>query len=238
MNQIIDFHWHESEACFNLFDLDKKDILNVLKEEEAFEYSELLSLRTGQEFSFIYAIHSLLRYVHLSHQISAWSVFFFSFSCCLSSHSFLCVCLQSSSLLFLFSFLYVYLQSSFFPFSSLFPFFMFISNTLSSFFSFIILSYKRLSFFLFPFVVSSCNQLSFFPCFFSFLMFICNWLSFFFLVFSFFSSRLLAFSVVAFTFTFYLSCPAEAFPIWPFIIFTWNKNILNFWYARSQQQSC
>jgi hypothetical protein len=71
MNQIIDFHWHESEACFNLFDLDKKDILNVLKEEEAFEYSELLSLRTGQEFSFIYAIHSLLRYVHLSHQISA-----------------------------------------------------------------------------------------------------------------------------------------------------------------------
>jgi hypothetical protein len=69
-------------------------------------------------------------------------------------------------------------------------------------------------------------------------MFICNWLSFFFLVFSFFSPRLLAFSVVAFTFTFYLSCPAEAFPIWPFIIFTWNKNILNFWYARSQQQSC
>jgi hypothetical protein len=149
--------------------------LNVLKEEEAFEYSELLSLRTGQEFSFIYAIHSLLRYVHLaiSSDLSL-KCFLLQFQL-VSVESFLSLCLSTIKFLII-SFL-LSLCLSKVVFLSLFfviSFFMFITNTLSSFFSFIILSYKRLSFFLFPFVVSSCNQLSFSPCFFSFLMFICN----------------------------------------------------------------
>ena len=130
----------------------RKKITNVLKKEEAFEYSELLSLRTGQEFIFIYVKHSLLsRSLSCDTPISSD----LSLKCFLLQFQLPSVHLFLSSRLSAIDFLYLFL--------------VFVSLCLSTI--------ELLSFS------------------------------------SFFFSRLPAFSVVAFTFQFYLACPTVAFPI-------------------------